>query len=162
MITLIMVYHNGLVIANEIDSYVFVEMKKGTFLLNEFPTLQNLVGLVRERLGWMDEGFEVCFKGQIDIGLSNDPQMKMMPPVFNEKEWTTYVGVVMKLEIREIEMAARMIGQNDAGDESSRSPTLPEAVDEKGIECDVVLTQPSQETQYNTDAKEPPSLAVMK
>jgi hypothetical protein len=27
-------------------------------------TLENLIGLVRERLGWMDEGFEVRFEGQ--------------------------------------------------------------------------------------------------
>jgi hypothetical protein len=72
-------------------SYEFVGMKE-TFLLNEFPTLENLVGLVRERLGWMDEGCEVRFEGRIDIGSSNDPRMRTMPSVCNEKEWTTYVG----------------------------------------------------------------------
>jgi hypothetical protein len=36
----------------------FVRIKE-TFLLNEFPTLANVVHLVRERLGWMDEGCEV-------------------------------------------------------------------------------------------------------
>jgi hypothetical protein len=46
MIILIAFYHNGLVITNEIGSYEFVGMKKETFLLNEFPTLENLVGLV--------------------------------------------------------------------------------------------------------------------
>jgi hypothetical protein len=30
-----------------------------TFLLNEFPTHANVVHLVREQLGWMDEGCEV-------------------------------------------------------------------------------------------------------
>jgi hypothetical protein len=52
-----------------------------------------------------------------------------------------------------------MIARNDIGDESSRSPTLPEAVDEQHVECGTVLTQPSQETQ---DAEEPHSLPVMK
>jgi hypothetical protein len=65
------VCHSGMVITNEISSYEFVEMKKETFLLNEFLTLENLVGLVRERLSWMDEGCEVCFEGRIDIGSSN-------------------------------------------------------------------------------------------
>jgi hypothetical protein len=87
------------VITNEIDSYEFVGMKEA-FLLNGFPTLKNVVRLVREWFGWMDEGCEVRFEGRIDIGLSNDPQMKMISPVYNEKEWTTYVGVVMKSEIR--------------------------------------------------------------
>jgi hypothetical protein len=60
---LIAVYHSDMVITNEIDSYEFVGMNKEIFLLNEFPTLENLVGLVRERLSWMDEGFKVRFKG---------------------------------------------------------------------------------------------------
>jgi hypothetical protein len=50
MATFIMVYHSGLVITNEIGSHEFVGMKE-TFLLNEFLTLENLVGLMRERLG---------------------------------------------------------------------------------------------------------------
>jgi hypothetical protein len=75
MTTLFAVYHSGLVIMNEIGSYEFVGMKKEPFLLNEFLTLENLVGLVREWLGWMDEGFEVRFKGRIDIGSSNGPRM---------------------------------------------------------------------------------------
>jgi hypothetical protein len=33
----------------------------------------------------MDEGFEAQFEGQIDIGLSNGPRMKMMSPVCNEE-----------------------------------------------------------------------------
>jgi hypothetical protein len=78
-----------------------------------------VVHLVRERLGWMDEGCEVRFEGQIDIGSSNLPQMKTMSPVFNEKEWTSYIGVVMKSEIRGIELIARMVAQNDVGDECS-------------------------------------------
>jgi hypothetical protein len=57
-----------MVITNEIDSYEFIGMKE-TFLLNEFPALKNLFGLVRERLGWMDECCEICFEGQIDIDL---------------------------------------------------------------------------------------------
>jgi hypothetical protein len=53
MTTFIIVYHSGLVITNEIGSYEFAGMKE-TFLLNEFLTLENLVGLMRERLvGWM-------------------------------------------------------------------------------------------------------------
>jgi hypothetical protein len=42
MTTLIAVYHSGLIVTNEIASYEFVRMKK-TFLLNEFPSLENLV-----------------------------------------------------------------------------------------------------------------------
>jgi hypothetical protein len=45
--------------------------------------------------------------------------MKMISLVCNETEWTSYVRVVMKSEIRRIELVARMVGQNDAGDESS-------------------------------------------
>jgi hypothetical protein len=62
---------------------------------------------------------------------------------------------VIKSEIRGIELVTRMVVRNDVGDESSQSPTLPEAVDEQHVECSVVLTQPSQETQVDTDAKEP-------
>jgi hypothetical protein len=51
--------------------------------------------------------------------------------------------VVMKLEIRGIELVVRMVARNDVGDESSRLPTLPEAVNEKHIECGIVLTQSS-------------------
>jgi hypothetical protein len=59
MATFISVYHSSVVITNEIGSYEFVGMKKETFLLNEFLTLANVVHLVRERLGWMDESCEV-------------------------------------------------------------------------------------------------------
>jgi hypothetical protein len=81
-------------------------------------TLENLAGLVRELLGWMCEGYEFQFEDRFDIGSSNGPRMKMMSPVCNEKEWTTYVRVVMKSEIRGIELVARMVGRNDVGDES--------------------------------------------
>jgi hypothetical protein len=57
------VYHSGLVITNEIGSYEFIGMKKEIFLFNEFFTLENLVGLVRERLSWMDKDCEVRFEG---------------------------------------------------------------------------------------------------
>jgi hypothetical protein len=53
MTTFIMIYHNDVVIINEIGSYESVRMKKETFLLNEFPTLTNVIRLVR-RLGWME------------------------------------------------------------------------------------------------------------
>jgi hypothetical protein len=69
--------------------------------------------------------------------------MKMMSPVCDKKEWTTYIGVVMKSEIRGIELVARMVARNDVGDESYRSPTLNGAVDEQHVECGVVLTQSS-------------------
>jgi hypothetical protein len=68
----------------------------------------------------------------------------------------------MKSEIHIIELVARMVGQNDVGDKRSRSLTLPKAVDEQHVECGVVLTQPSQETQDDTDAMSPTSLAIMK
>jgi hypothetical protein len=77
----------------------------------------------------MEEGFEVWFKGQIDIGPSNGSWMKTMSPVWNENEWTTYVGVVMKSEIQGIELVARILDWNDVCDESSQSPTLPEEVE---------------------------------
>jgi hypothetical protein len=131
-------------------------MKKGIFLLNEFLTFVNVVCLVHEQLGWMDEGCDVRFKGRIDIGSSNGPRMKTMSPVCDKKEWTTYVDVMMKSEIHGIELVARMVALNDVGDKSSRSPTLPEAVDEQHVECGVVLMEPSQETMPNTDAEEPP------
>jgi hypothetical protein len=73
MTTFIAVFHSGVVVTNEIDSYEFVGMKE-TFLLNEFQTLENVVCLVRERLSWMDEGCEVWFEGRIDIGSSNGPR----------------------------------------------------------------------------------------
>jgi hypothetical protein len=78
----------------------------------------------------------------------------MMSQVCNE-EWTTYVEVMMKSKICGIELVVRMVVRTDVGDESSRSSTLPETVDEKHNECGVVLTQPSQETQDDTDADEP-------
>jgi hypothetical protein len=53
MTTLIAIYHSGMIITNVIGSYEFVGMKE-TSLLNEFPTIKNLVGLVRMQLGWMD------------------------------------------------------------------------------------------------------------
>jgi hypothetical protein len=68
----------------------------------------------------------------------------------------------MKSEICGIELVVRMVGRNDVGDESSRSLTLPKAVDEQCVECGVcgvVLTQPLQETQ---DAEEPPFTASNK
>jgi hypothetical protein len=154
MAFLIAVYHSGMVITNEIGSYEFVGMNE-IFLLNEFLTLKNLVGLLRERLDWMDEGCEIRFEGRIDIGLSNGPQMKTMALVCNEKEWTTYVGVTMKSEIHGIEFVVRMVGQNDVGDESSWSSTLPEVVDEQDIKYGIVLMQLSQETQDHTGTDEP-------
>jgi hypothetical protein len=121
MVILITVYHSGLVIMNEIGSYEFVGIKKKAFLLNGFSTLENLVGFMQERLGWMDESFEVRFKCLIDIGSSNDPRMKMTSLVCNEKECTTYVRVIMKSEIRRIELVVRMVGWNNVGDENSRN-----------------------------------------
>jgi hypothetical protein len=61
--------------------------------------------------------------------------MKTMALVCNEKEWTTYVGVVMKSEIRGIELVATRVC-----DESSQSPMLPTLVEEQVVECAVVLT----------------------
>jgi hypothetical protein len=156
MTIFIAVYHGGMVIINEIGSYEFVGMKKEIFLLNKILTLANMVHLVCEWLGWMDEGCEVRFEGRIDIGSSNDLQMKTISPVCDEKEWTTYVGVLIKSEIYMIELVARMVAQNDVGDESSRSLTLPEVVYEQHVEYGIVLTQLSQETQADTDAEEPP------
>jgi hypothetical protein len=62
MTTLFVVYHSDTMIMNKISSYEFVEMKKENFLLTEFPTLDNLVGLVREWLGWMDGNFDIRLK----------------------------------------------------------------------------------------------------
>jgi hypothetical protein len=49
----------------------------------------------------------------------------------------------MQSEIHEIELVIRMIDRNDVSDESSQSLTLPKAIDEQGVECGVVLMQPS-------------------
>jgi hypothetical protein len=38
-------------------------MRNETFLLNEFSTLENLVGLEREQLAWMEDGSDVWFEG---------------------------------------------------------------------------------------------------
>jgi hypothetical protein len=86
MTTFIMIYFGGVVIINEIGSYEFVRMKKETFLFNDFLTLVNVVRLVRGRLGSIDKGCGVWFEGQIDISLSNDPWMKTMSSVCDEKE----------------------------------------------------------------------------
>jgi hypothetical protein len=51
MVTLIAVYHSGTIKKNKIDSYEFVRIKKMIFLLTKFPTLDNLVSLVREGVG---------------------------------------------------------------------------------------------------------------
>jgi hypothetical protein len=131
-------------------------------LLNEFLAFVNVVYLVREWLAWMDEDCEVSFECRIDIGSSNAPRMKTMSPIYDEKEWTTYVGVVIKSEIHEIELVTRMVAQNAVCDESSRSPTLIEAVDKPHVKCGVMLTQSSEETHGDTDPKEPHSLVVMK
>jgi hypothetical protein len=144
------------VINNEIGTYEFIRMKKETFLLNEILTLANVVRLLRERLSWMDEGCEVWFEGRIDIGSSNDPLMKMISPVCDEKEWTAYVDVVMESKIHGIKLVARIVSWNDVGNESSRLPTLLKAVDEQHVKCGVMLTHSSQENQVNTDAEEPP------
>jgi hypothetical protein len=85
MSTFITVYLSGVVIINKNDSYKFVGMKKETFLLNEFPTLANVVHLICEWLGWMDEGREVWFEGQIDITSSNGSRMKTMLTIYDEE-----------------------------------------------------------------------------
>jgi hypothetical protein len=86
MTTLIVVYHSGTMITNKIGSYEFVGMKKENFLFTEFLTLNNLVNLVREWLGLMDENFDVRMEGRIDVGSSNGPWMKIMSVVCNENE----------------------------------------------------------------------------
>jgi hypothetical protein len=100
MATFILIYHNGVVITNEIDSYEFVRMKEIS-LLNEFLTLANVVRLVRDRLGWMDESCELQFEGCIDIGSNNGSRMKTMSPVREKNEWISYVSVVMKSDVTE-------------------------------------------------------------
>jgi hypothetical protein len=117
MTTFIMIYHNGVIIINEIGSYEFVG-------INEI-FLFDVVRLMRERLGWMDEGYEVRFEGQNYIGSSNDTRIKMMSPVCDKNECTPYVGVVMESKIHGIELVVRMVTQNDVADERSRSSTLP-------------------------------------
>jgi hypothetical protein len=56
-------------------------------------------------------------------------------------------------------LVARKVAQNYVIDECSRLPTLSKAVDEQDVECGIEFTQPSQETQANNDAEEPPSIA---
>jgi hypothetical protein len=69
--------------------------------------------------------------------------MKTISPMCNEKEWTMHVGVVMKSEIYGMELVVRMVGWNNVGDESSRSPTLPKVVDEHESQCDTNADEPS-------------------
>jgi hypothetical protein len=57
---------------------------------------------------------------------------------------------MMKSENHKIELVARMVARNDVCDESLRSPTLREVVDEQHVKCGILLTQPSQETQDDT------------
>jgi hypothetical protein len=59
--------------------------------------------------------------------------MKTISPVCNE-EWTMYVEVMMKSKMHGIELIVRMVARNDVGNKRSRSPTLPEAVDEQHVE----------------------------
>jgi hypothetical protein len=110
MATFIAVYHSEMVITNEIGSYDFVGMNKEIFLLKEFLTLTNMVRLVHERLGWMDEGCEVWFECRIDIGSSNGPPMKTISPVCDEKEWTIYVGVVLQEWLARTMLMMKVLG----------------------------------------------------
>jgi hypothetical protein len=84
LVTFIAVYHSDPVITSEIGSYEFVGMKE-TFLLNEHRTLENLVGLVSKRLGWMGEDSVVRFEGRINIESSKGPRMKTMSLGCNEE-----------------------------------------------------------------------------
>jgi hypothetical protein len=61
----------------------------------------------------------------------------------HEKEWTAYIGVMMKSEIHGIELVARIVARNDVGDESSRSLTLPDAVDEQHVKCGIIVPRNS-------------------
>ena len=56
-------FHSGSVILNEIGICDFVGMKRENFLVNEFPTLEELIGLGRERLGWMEASVDVHLEG---------------------------------------------------------------------------------------------------
>jgi hypothetical protein len=67
----------------------------------------------------------------------------------------------MKSEIHVIELVTRMVGRNDVGDESSRSPTLTEVVDEQGVECGIVRNR-CNKLMTTLMQKGLPSLAVMK
>jgi hypothetical protein len=139
MTTLITVYHNGTMIVNEIGSYEFVGMKKDNFFVKWVSDTGNLVGLVRERLGWKGENFDVWLEGWIDLGSSNGPWMKMKSAVCNENEWTTYVGVIMMSEFRAMELVATRVGRNIICDEISRSPTMSEAIDECPLNVQLCL-----------------------
>jgi hypothetical protein len=88
--------------------------------------------------------------------------MKMMSVMCNEKEWTAYIGVVLKSGIRVIELVATRVGRDVIGDESAPSPTLPKAVDEQSVECAVVLTQLWQSLDDEGIADKPPLMKVMK
>jgi hypothetical protein len=63
MATLIGFYHSGTIKMNKIGSYEFIGTKKEIFLLAEFLTLDNLIGLVREWSGWIDENFDAHLEG---------------------------------------------------------------------------------------------------
>jgi hypothetical protein len=150
-------YHSGSVETNDnIGSQEYVGMKKEIFWLKECPTLANVGGLMREPLNWLEENCDVRFEGRCDIGSSNDPRIKVMGLVCTEKDWETNVEVVMKSEVRGLELIATRVERNNVCDECSRSPTLSEAVDEHAIECPVPLTQPSQASIGEGVAGDPP------
>jgi hypothetical protein len=46
-------------------------------------------------------------------------------PICDEKEWITYVGIVMKLEIHKIELVVKMGAYNDVGDEDVKRMYVP-------------------------------------
>jgi hypothetical protein len=113
--------------------------------------------LMHERLDWIDEGCEVRFEGNIDIGSSNGS--KTISSVCDE-EWTTYVGVVIKSEIYRIELVVKIIARNDVCDKSLWSPTLPEVVDEQHIVSSCLLN--FRKKLRTTLQRSPHLLQVMK
>ena len=148
MSTFISLFHSGSIRMDKIGSCKFVGMKRENFLVLEFPRFEGLFRLMRERLGWMEQSYDVCLEGQIDVGSSNGPRIKAMAPMCDENEWTAYVGVVMKSKVRSIELVARKVLRNVVCDENLYSPTLPDSVDQQPIECVDVLTQPSQASHH--------------
>lgn len=154
MAKLVRVHHGGSILRTENDSVEFVGMKEEVLLFGETPSLASLTIRVRDRLGWTDGG-EVSFEGRIDVGSSNGPRMKIMAPVGSEEEWQALVEIVMRSEVRVIDLVARKAGAvvlcQDGSQGIRASNEVPNPVQQ---------TQPSQASVHEGVVHDPPPSVV--
>ena len=67
MSTFISLCHGGSIVTDNNGSFEFVGMSRENILLIEFPSFGELISLVRDRLGWLEESYDVCLEGRIDV-----------------------------------------------------------------------------------------------